>query len=290
VVTNSSSGRYLRANAQRFRSPNSSISCQTKSCFWTILAIGHNPSSVPVQILAERGINLARIRTWVDPDNGICGREATLNAVKRTISAGIDHMITDFHYSDTWADPGKQDVPGKWLEEANEFIEIIHNDPKAECKRIFRIMDFFSKKIKKIKSKNKNREYGTMISGPDRKHWGIPGCLYKKRIEIMKVKMDLLNQLYAVLKNYSGLPEEDEEIVKIKLMEFGFDYTIEMCDEILRIKRMNRSDINLIYQLGNEIIYGTLWPYFKLESGNSKEYENLARFFTNPFGNDCLCL
>jgi arabinogalactan endo-1,4-beta-galactosidase len=64
-------------------------------------------------ILKENGINYVRLRIWNDPNNGICGRDATLAMAKRIKKAGMGFFL-DFHYSDTWADPGKQEKPAAW--------------------------------------------------------------------------------------------------------------------------------------------------------------------------------
>jgi arabinogalactan endo-1,4-beta-galactosidase len=64
-------------------------------------------------ILKENGVNYVRLRIWNDPKNGICGRDATLAMAKRIKNAGLGFFL-DFHYSDTWADPGKQEKPAAW--------------------------------------------------------------------------------------------------------------------------------------------------------------------------------
>ena len=72
-------------------------------------------------ILAEYGINTIRVRVWNDPydsagrgygggNNDVdaaveIGRRATANGMK---------LLVDFHYSDFWADPGKQYAPKAW--------------------------------------------------------------------------------------------------------------------------------------------------------------------------------
>jgi arabinogalactan endo-1,4-beta-galactosidase len=73
------------------------------------------------RILAENGINTIRIRIWNDPfdeaENGFGGGNCDIaNAVeigKRAAERGLK-LIADFHYSDFWADPGKQMAPRAW--------------------------------------------------------------------------------------------------------------------------------------------------------------------------------
>lgn len=67
-------------------------------------------------ILKDHGINAIRLRAWVDPDGGWNGTADVVAKAKRAKEAGMDLMI-DFHYSDSWADPGKQYKPKDWLTE-----------------------------------------------------------------------------------------------------------------------------------------------------------------------------
>lgn len=64
-------------------------------------------------ILKDKGINTIRLRVWVDSWEGWCGKEDVLAKAIRAKNAGLRVMI-DFHYSDSWADPGKQYKPAAW--------------------------------------------------------------------------------------------------------------------------------------------------------------------------------
>ena len=73
------------------------------------------------EILAENGVNYIRVRVWNDPfdanGNGYGGGNCDIaNAIeigKRATAAGMK-LLVDFHYSDFWADPGKQMTPKAW--------------------------------------------------------------------------------------------------------------------------------------------------------------------------------
>lgn len=60
------------------------------------------------------GMNATRLRVWVNPKDGFCSPEDVLKMAKRSQALGMPVMI-DFHYSDWWADPGKQNPPKAWL-------------------------------------------------------------------------------------------------------------------------------------------------------------------------------
>ncbi len=72
-------------------------------------------------LLAENGVNLIRVRVWNDPfdakgrgyGGGNCDINAAVEIGKRAAAAGLP-LLVDFHYSDFWADPGKQMVPKAW--------------------------------------------------------------------------------------------------------------------------------------------------------------------------------
>ncbi len=64
-------------------------------------------------LMKELGMNTVRLRVWVNPPEGWCAKEDVLLKAKRAQDLGMRIMI-DFHYSDWWADPGKQNVPEEW--------------------------------------------------------------------------------------------------------------------------------------------------------------------------------
>ena len=66
-------------------------------------------------VLKAAGINAIRLRVWVKPEdaNGWSGKEDVVNMAKRAAEAGMSVMI-DFHYSDFFADPSRQNTPSEW--------------------------------------------------------------------------------------------------------------------------------------------------------------------------------
>src|SRR5688572_17817734 len=79
-------------------------------------------------LLAHHGFNYVRLRTFVDPlaaygygSDASCPGKAEAYADKahtvefaREVKAAGMGLLLDFHYSDTWADPGKQVIPEAW--------------------------------------------------------------------------------------------------------------------------------------------------------------------------------
>lgn len=68
------------------------------------------------QLMHTLGMDAVRLRVWVNPENADCQYCNTADVVakaKAAAEAGMDVMI-DFHYSDLWADPGRQQKPKAW--------------------------------------------------------------------------------------------------------------------------------------------------------------------------------
>ena len=64
-------------------------------------------------LLKSLGMNSIRLRVWVNPSDGWCNAQDLLVKAIRAKNLGMRIMI-DFHYSDSWADPGKQTKPAAW--------------------------------------------------------------------------------------------------------------------------------------------------------------------------------
>lgn len=65
------------------------------------------------QLMQSLDINVIRLRVWVNPAGGWCGTQDVVNKALRAKALG-QRVLIDFHYSDTWADPGHQTKPAAW--------------------------------------------------------------------------------------------------------------------------------------------------------------------------------
>lgn len=59
------------------------------------------------------GVNAIRLRVWVNPKDGWNSIDDVMVKARRANKLGLKLMI-DFHFSDTWADPGHQETPDAW--------------------------------------------------------------------------------------------------------------------------------------------------------------------------------
>ena len=80
----------------------------------------HNSCKDILEILRDNDFNWVRLRIFNNPkapkgysSKGYCDLQHTLQMAKRVKAAGMGFLL-DFHYSDTWADPGHQSKPAAW--------------------------------------------------------------------------------------------------------------------------------------------------------------------------------
>ncbi len=73
----------------------------------------------PYRLFADEETNLVRLRLWHSPEWTDYSNYADVKkAIKRSKALGM-RILLDFHYSDDWADPGKQLIPNAWKDIAS---------------------------------------------------------------------------------------------------------------------------------------------------------------------------
>ena len=94
----------------------------------------------PLDAFVQNGVSSVRIRVWNDPYSesgepylaGNCGVDNYIKLAKLVKCRGWDIMM-DFHYSDFWADPGKQMIPKAWISYGiDEMVDAVYEFTK-EC-------------------------------------------------------------------------------------------------------------------------------------------------------------
>jgi arabinogalactan endo-1,4-beta-galactosidase len=96
-------------------------------------------------LMKSHGFNYIRLRTFVDPkasdgydkQNGYADLAHTVAFGKQIKDAGMG-LLVDFHYSDNWADPGKQCVPVAWqsLATIDELATAVHDYTKDAIEKL----------------------------------------------------------------------------------------------------------------------------------------------------------
>ncbi|WP_298369961.1 glycosyl hydrolase 53 family protein [uncultured Lutibacter sp.] len=84
----------------------------------------------PYTIFKEAGANLVRFRLWNNPSwTNYSNIEDVKKGIEKSKSEGMS-VLLDFHYSDSWADPEKQEIPAAWESEINnkeKLGELLYN-------------------------------------------------------------------------------------------------------------------------------------------------------------------
>ena len=92
----------------------------------------------PLDAFVDNGVNYMRIRIWNDPKSsdgapylaGSCDAENYVKLAKLAKSKGYK-LLMDLHYSDFWADPGKQYIPKAWANYGiDEMVEAVYTFTK----------------------------------------------------------------------------------------------------------------------------------------------------------------
>lgn len=89
-----------------------------------------------LQILKDHGIDAIRLRVWVNPPGGWNGIDDVVAKAVRARKLGFRIMI-DFHYSDSWADPGKQTKPVAWR---SHSFDQLRNDVYSHTYDVMRML------------------------------------------------------------------------------------------------------------------------------------------------------
>ncbi|MCX4231532.1 glycoside hydrolase family 53 protein [Streptomyces ortus] len=121
VTSDARAGNWINVDDLTFASGSSALS--VKGSDVSSLAkseakggVYKNSSGAPgdaLAILRSAGQNYARLKVWVNPADGYNDKTHVLAVAKRVKAQGMK-LLVDFHYSDTWADPGAQAKPAAW--------------------------------------------------------------------------------------------------------------------------------------------------------------------------------
>ena len=87
----------------------------------------------PYDILKSAGANYMRLRVWNSPASGYNNKAKVLQQAKAIKAKGLK-LLVDFHYSDTWADPGKQYPPAAWASHSiSQLQTVVYNYTYDVC-------------------------------------------------------------------------------------------------------------------------------------------------------------
>ena len=219
------------------------------------------------RFLADNGINHIRVRVWNDPydsnGNGYGGGDNDVNKAKIIADAcrkaGIN-MLVDFHCSDFWADPSKQQAPKAWknytLEQketaVKSFIEESLNtiDPEKNVVDMVQVGNettgsfigetgtenmckLFSAGSEGVKAYNTNVKVVIHVTNPEK----MMVTKWAKNLDTYKVNYDILATSYYPYW-HGSLDNLKSEFKKVKdtygkdvmVAETSYAYTLENSD------------------------------------------------------------
>ena len=109
---------YLPVQAQRYVGGDISMLLKYEEQHATFLDKDGGSIADVLAYLKEQGWNTMRVRLFVDPskdsDKNVCQDLEYVKRLGRRIKETGLYFMLDFHYSDTWADPGQQTAPFSW--------------------------------------------------------------------------------------------------------------------------------------------------------------------------------
>lgn len=83
------------------------------------------------------GVNSIRLRVWVNPTDGWNNVQDVLVKARRADKLGMRLMI-DFHFCDTWADPGHQTTPTAWADYDIQRLKTAVSDHVTEMLQLLK--------------------------------------------------------------------------------------------------------------------------------------------------------
>lgn len=104
----------------------------------------NSKSGVPTECMKllkeDCNVDAIRLRVWVNPSSGWNNVHDVLVKARRAASLGLRLMI-DFHFSDTWADPGHQQTPAAW---ADYDLEHLNNAVSSHVTEVLGLLKDFN--------------------------------------------------------------------------------------------------------------------------------------------------
>jgi arabinogalactan endo-1,4-beta-galactosidase len=139
-----------------------------------------------LSIFKNSGMNLVRVRLWHTPAN-VNSSLAQVEAFAQKLKAAGINWYLDFHYSDTWADPGSQPMPLSWKNLAYAVLaDSVYN-------YTYKVMnDLKVKKIMPVMVQIGNENNSGMlwdigkVGGSFNNNWSQYAGLVKKGIDAVK--------------------------------------------------------------------------------------------------------
>ena len=133
---------YINENNLEIRGADMSFLPELKNYGLTFFNVKDKPENM-LTTLKNAGANVIRLRIWHNPSNPTSGFESVKELADEIKQQGLKILLS-IHYSDSWADPGKQTKPANWsnldyntlLDSVYQYTKKIMTDIKPEYVQI----------------------------------------------------------------------------------------------------------------------------------------------------------
>lgn len=214
-------------------------------------------------LMKELGLNAVRLRVWVDPSahGNWCNKEDLLVKCQRAKEQGMAIMV-DFHYSDWWADPNKQNIPASW---SGHSYEEMKQDLANHTVEVLQYLKDNGIEPQWIQVGNETR-FGLLWSVKSNE-WGWPELDENGQATITESMGHAINnpEQYAgfIATGYEACKEVFPQAIVIVHLDNGFDR--ELYDWNLGILKENGVKWDMIGM--------SLYPYWAMEGGYRTDAE-----------------
>ena len=236
-------------------------------------------------LMQELGLNSVRLRVWVDPSahGNWCNIEDLLVKCQRAKDLGMAIMV-DFHYSDWWADPNKQNIPASWSGHSYEQMKQDLADHTIEVLEYLKENDI---EPKWIQVGNETR-FGLLWSVKSNE-WGWPELDENGETTITESMGHAIHnpEQYAgfIATGYNACKVVFPQAIVIVHLDNGFDR--ELYDWNLGILKDNGVKWDMIGM--------SLYPYWAIEGGYRTDAETTItdcieniRYVSEKFDSDIM--
>ena len=224
------------------------------------------------ELMKELGLDALRFRVWVDPSKhgNWNGREDLLVKASRARDLGMAIMI-DFHYSDFWADPKKQNIPASWSGKSYEEIRELLAEHTRDVLQMLKDNGIKPRWVQ-VGNETSNGFLWTVRGD----QWGDPVPDSLGRVTILESVGHLRNnpQQYAGLfaAGYDAVKSVFPKAEVIVHLDNGFD------------QALYDSNLDTLAKYGArwDMIGMSLYPYWALDSGlETDEEETITHCIEN---------
>ena len=145
-----------------------------------------------LSVLRASGINSIRLRVWVDPYKGWSGKDDVLAMARRVSNAGLALMV-DFHYSDFFADPSRQQIPAAWKADKADIDKMCAH-VTAHTKEVLEALKAAGVTVNWVQVGNETRS--GMLFGSGDLVWANKGSEFASYVRLSNAGYDAVKAVY----------------------------------------------------------------------------------------------